>query len=153
MTFTVTDTGSEFVNKIAALTDSKAGRGGLVTLKDFGWVHIAVRLPPAGNPRPADAARASGGATVSIPDRTGDFVKKRMDACTGAEILEEVLRQLRFDAQLDAIMASSICVPCYMPYVNNVWLPWSRGDMPPSGSGGVDQSRTYRPVRRHAAGK
>jgi len=22
-------------------------------------------------------------------------------------------------------------VPCYMPYVNNVWLPWSRGDMPP----------------------
>ena len=44
-----------------------------------------------------------------------------MDQCTGAEILEETLRQLRFDAQLDAIMASSICVPCYMPYVNNVW--------------------------------
>ena len=53
-----------------------------------------------------------------------------MDQCTGAEILEETLRQLRFDAQLDAIMASSICVPCYLPYVNNVWLPWSRGDMP-----------------------
>jgi oleate hydratase len=32
---------------------------------------------------------------------------------------------------LDAIMASSICVPCYLPYVNNVWLPWRRGDMPP----------------------
>ena len=55
-----------------------------------------------------------------------------MDQCTGAEILEETLKQLRFDKQqLDAITASSICVPCYLPYVNNVWLPWSRGDMPP----------------------
>ena len=29
-----------------------------------------------------------------------------------------------------AIMASSICVPCNMPYVNNIWLPRSRGDRP-----------------------
>jgi len=28
-------------------------------------------------------------------------------------------------------MASSICVPCNMPYVNNIWLPRSRGDRPP----------------------
>jgi len=28
-------------------------------------------------------------------------------------------------------MASSICVPCYMPYVNNIWLPRSRGNKPP----------------------
>jgi myosin-crossreactive antigen len=65
------------------------------------------------------------------PDRTGNFVKKRMDQCTGAEILEETLRHLRFDQQLDAIMASSICVPCYLPYVNNIWLPRSRTDRPP----------------------
>ena len=37
-----------------------------------------------------------------------------MTACTGTEILEETLRQLRFDTQLAAIKASSICVPCYM---------------------------------------
>jgi oleate hydratase len=65
------------------------------------------------------------------PDRTGDFVKKRMDQCTGAEILEETLKQLRFDEQFDAIMGSSICVPCYLPYVNNIWLPRSRADRPP----------------------
>ena len=28
-------------------------------------------------------------------------------------------------------MASSICVPCNLPYVNNIWLPRSRGDKPP----------------------
>ena len=38
VTFTVTDTGTEFIEQIAALTGSEAGRGGLVTLKDSPWV-------------------------------------------------------------------------------------------------------------------
>ena len=86
------------------------------------------------------------------PDRMGDFVKKRMDECTGAEILEEVLRQLRFDKQLDAIKATSICVPCNMPYVNNIWLPRSRGDMPPPVLEGATNLWTYRPVCGDAQG-
>ena len=49
--------------------------------------------------------------------------------CTGAEILEEVLGQLRFDKR-EAIMESSICIPCNLPYVNNIWLPRRRGDRP-----------------------
>ena len=66
-----------------------------------------------------------------FPERTGDFVTKRMAACTGAEILEEVVRQLRFDKHWEAIKASSICIPCDMPYVNNIWMPRRRGDRPP----------------------
>jgi oleate hydratase len=65
------------------------------------------------------------------PEREGTFVKKRMDQCTGAEILEGTLRNLRFDDQLDTIMKLSICIPCNLPYVNNIWLPRSRGDRPP----------------------
>jgi oleate hydratase len=130
VTFTVTDKGTEFVDQIAALTGSEAGRGGLVTLKDSGWVlSLSIFHQPEIIGQPPGTSVWWGYGLY--PDRTGEFVKKRMDQCTGAEILEEVLRQLRFDKQLDAIMASSICVPCYMPYVNNVWLPWSRGDMPP----------------------
>ena len=131
VTFTVTDTGTEFRDQIAALTGSESGRGGLVTLKDSGWVlSLSVFHQPEIIGQPP-------GATVwwgygLYPDRDGEFVRKRMDQCTGAEILEETLRQLRFDKQLDAIMASSICVPCNMPYVNNIWLPRSRGDRPPS---------------------
>ncbi len=64
------------------------------------------------------------------PDSYGDFIPKRMTECTGAEILVEVVRQLKFDRHLDAIMASSICIPCYMPYVNNIWLPRRSGDRP-----------------------
>ena len=65
------------------------------------------------------------------PERAGDFVLKRMAECTGAEILEEVVRQLRFDNHLNGIMRSSICIPCDMPYVNNIWMPRRRADRPP----------------------
>ena len=130
VTFTVTDTGTEFVDRMEALTGSESGRGGLVTLRDSGWV---ISLSVFHQPEMVDQPR---GTSVwwgygLHPERYGNFINKRMDECTGEEILEEVLRHLKFDKQLAAIMASSICVPCYMPYVNNVWLPWSRGDMPP----------------------
>ncbi len=131
VTFTVTDTGSEFVNQMAALTGSEAGRGGLVTLKDLGWVlSLSVFHQPEIIEQPKGTSVWWGYGLY--PGRNGDFVRKSMDQCTGAEILEETLRQLRFDKQqLDTIIASSICVPCYLPYVNNVWLPWNQGDMPP----------------------
>jgi hypothetical protein len=46
-----------------------------------------------------------------VPEPDGDFVRKHKGACSGAEILEEVLLQFRFDRQLDAIMASSGLYP------------------------------------------
>lgn len=130
VTFTVTDTGTDFVNQMAALTGSESGRGGLVTLRDSPWVlSLSVFHQPEILDQPSGTSIWWGYGLH--PNEIGEFVKKSMDQCSGAEILEEALRHLRFDKQLDAIMASSICVPCYMPYVNNVWLPWSRGDMPP----------------------
>ena len=129
VTFTVTTTGTEFLDQMSALTGSDAGSGGLVTLKDSGWVlSLTIFHQPEviGQPPGTNIWWGYG----LFPERIGDFVRKRMDACTGAEILEEVLRQLRFDRQLDAIMASSICIPCDMPYVNNIWMPRSRTDRP-----------------------
>jgi oleate hydratase len=153
VTFTVTDTGSEFINQIAALTGSESGRGGLVTLKDSGWVlSLSVFHQPEIIGQPSGTSVWWGYGLY--PDRNGDFVGKRMDQCTGAEILEETLRQLRFDKQLDAIMASSICVPCYMPYVNNTWLRRSRGDKPrpvPAGATNLGLIGQYVEVPREIA--
>jgi oleate hydratase len=129
VSFTVTTTGTEFLDQMSALTGSDAGSGGLVTLKDSGWVlSLTIFHQPEviGQPPGTNVWWGYG----LYPERTGNFVRKRMDACTGAEILEEVLRQLRFDRQLDAIIASSICIPCDMPYVNNIWMPRSRTDRP-----------------------
>ena len=129
VTFTVTTTGTEFIDQMSALTGSEPGSGGLVTLKDSGWVlSLSILHQPEviGQPPGTNLLWGYG----LYPERNGDFVPKRMAACTGAEILEEVLRQLRFDKQLDAIMASSICIPCDLPYVNNIWMPRRRTDRP-----------------------
>jgi oleate hydratase len=129
VTFTVTTTGTEFVDQLTALTGSAPGSGGLLTLKDSSWV---LSLTIFEQPEVLDQPK---GVTIwwgygLYPERKGDFIKKRMDQCTGAEVLEEILRQLRFD-KTDAIMKSSICIPCNLPYVNNIWLTCRRGDKPP----------------------
>src|SRR6185369_3491146 len=130
VTFTVTDKGTQFVQQICALTGSEPGRGGLVTLKDSAWVvSLSVFHQPEIIGQPPGTSVWWGYGLY--PERNGDFVRKRMDQCSGAEILEETLRHLRFDRHLDGIMASSICVPCNLPYVNNIWLPRSRGGRPP----------------------
>jgi oleate hydratase len=130
VTLTVTTTSAEFIEQMTKLTGSEPGIAGLLTLKDSGWV---VSLSIFHQPEVLDQLQDTyvWWGYGLYPERNGDFVKKRMDQCTGAEILEEVLRHLRLDDQFDAIMKSSICIPCNMPYVNNIWLPRSRGDRPP----------------------
>ena len=122
-------TGTEFIDHCPKLTRSEPGLGGLVTLKDSGWLlSLTIFHQPEVVGQPPGTYVWWGYGLY--PERNGDYVPKRMDACTGAEILEEALRHLRFD-HWSAIMASSICIPCDMPYVNNIWLPRSRTDRPP----------------------
>ena len=57
-----------------------------------------------------------------------------MNECTGREILWEILHHLKMEKgnpKADTIVCSSICIPCDMPYVNNIWLKRKRGDRPP----------------------
>jgi len=128
--FTVTDSGSEFVDTMSALTSSKAGRGGLVTLIDSPWViSLSIFHQPEVLDQPPGTTLWWGYGLH--PEKKGHFVPKLMNECTGKEILEETLRHLRLDKQLDAIMATSICIPCDTPYVNNIWLPRNGTDRPP----------------------
>ena len=153
VTFTVTTTGTEFLDQMAALTGSETGRGGLVSLIDSGWLlSLSIFHQPEVIGQPPGTYVWWGYGL--FPERNGDFVPKRMDACTGAEILEEVLRQLRFDRQFDAIMASSICIPCDMPYVNNIWMPRTRTDRPrpvPKGATNLGLIGQYVEVSRDVA--
>ena len=129
VTLTVTTTGKEFFDEITGLTRSDPGSGGLLTLKDSGWrLSLSIFLQPEIRDQPLGASVWWGYGL--FPEREGTFVKKRMDQCTGEEILKELLQHLGFPTS-DAIMKSSICIPCNMPYVNNIWLPRKRGDRPP----------------------
>jgi hypothetical protein len=99
-------------------------------MEDSGWLlSFSIFLQPEIRNQPSGTYVWWGYGLY--PERIGDFVPKRMADCTGAEILEEVVRQLRFDKHLGSIMTSSICIPCDMPYVNNIWMPRRRGDRPP----------------------
>jgi oleate hydratase len=153
VSFTITTMGTEFIDQLSALTNSEPGSGGLVTLKDSSWVlSLSILHQPAviGQPQYTNLCWGYG----LYPERTGDYVRKCMHECTGAEILEEVLRHLRFDKQLDVIIASSICIPCDLPYVNNIWMPRKRTDRPrpvPDGATNLGLIGQYVEVPREIA--
>ena len=44
-------------------------------------------------------------------DKIGDYVRKPMGECSGREILEELLHHLKFDADLERILDSSMSSP------------------------------------------
>jgi oleate hydratase len=153
VSFTVTTTATQFIEQMSALTGSAPGIGGLVTLKDSGWMlSLSIFHQPEVIGQPPGTYLWWGYGLY--PERNGDFVRKPMNACTGAEVLEEVLRQLRFDKQLDAIMTSSICIPCDLPYVNNIWMPRNRTDRPrpvPEGATNLGLIGQYVEVPREVA--
>ena len=154
VSFTVTTTGTEFLEQMTALTGSETGRGGLVSLIDSPWLlSLSIFHQPEIICQPPGTYVLWGYGLY--PGNTGSYVKKGMDECTGAEILEELLRQLRFDQKrLDLIMGSSICIPCDMPYVNNIWLTRTPTDRPrpvPEGSTNLGLIGQYVEVSRDVA--
>jgi oleate hydratase len=136
VTFTITTNGPQLINDLSSLTSSQPGSGGLVTLKDSPWVlSVSILHHPEVINQPLGTNILWGYGL--FPNECGTWVRKPMVACSGAEILEELLRHLRFNSQLNAVMASSICIPCDLPYVNNIWMPRARTNRPspvPEGS-------------------
>lgn len=136
MTFTVSTRDPTFFQLYTALTASEPGRGGLLTLKDSPWlVTIAIFHQPEFIQQPPDVMVWWGYALY--PDRSGQHVQKPMWECTGAEILEETLKQLGFGNHFDEIMSTSNCIPCRLPHADSICLPRSRTDRPlvvPEGS-------------------
>ena len=114
---------------MTALTRSGPGSGGLLTLKDSNWViSLSIFDQPEVLEQPPDVSVLWGYGLY--PERNGNVFEKPMHECTGEEILKELLQHLRFRTS-DAIIQSSICIPCNLPYVNNIWLRRKRGDRPP----------------------
>ncbi len=127
----MTDTDSLFFERISALTGAEPGRSGLITLRDTSWLlTFALFHQPEFLDQP-ESIRTWWGFGM-YPGRTGDFIKKPLSACTGGEILDELLRHLRFDDDdRERVLRSSTCVPCLLPFANSVWLKRTRKDRPP----------------------
>lgn len=133
--FTVTTKDPTFFKAMEEFSGSEAGKGGLITFKDSGWLlTIVLNHQPHFHEQPDDTYVWWGYAL--FPDKAGDHVGKTMAECTGREILTEVLGHLRL-AQSEQILESSIVRPALMPYITSQFLVRKAGDRPevvPEGS-------------------
>jgi oleate hydratase len=136
MSFTTTLHDPTFFELIKELTGNVPGEGGLITFPESSWLaSIVLPYQPHFIGQPEDVQVFWGyGLFVDVP---GNFVKKPMSACTGREIMTEILGHLRLDAHAARILETANCIPCMMPFITSQFLPRSKGDRPkvvPEGS-------------------
>jgi oleate hydratase len=136
VSFTTTLRDPALLRIVRDLTGNVPGEGGLITFPDSAWLaSIVIPYQPHFIGQPADVS-VLWGYGLSV-DRPGDFVKKPMSACTGREIMTEILGHLRVTEEAARILETSICIPCMMPFITSQFLPRAKGDRPdvvPEGS-------------------
>ena len=129
VSFTTTLHEPTLLRFVQDLTGNVPGEGGLITFPDSGWLaSIVIPYQPHFLGQPDDVA-VFWGYGLSV-DRPGDFVAKPMSACTGREIMTEVLGHLGVGADAAGILTSCICIPCMMPFITSQFLTREAGDRP-----------------------
>ena len=129
VTFTVTDSDSRFFTLMEDFSGSPAGCGGLVTLKSSSWLLTFHLYPSPAFPGQPEGTGVWWGYGL-LPDRVGDHVPKKMSDCTGREILVELFSHLGFQDHVPALLATSNCIPCLLPYTTSQFMPRAKGDRP-----------------------
>ena len=129
VSFTVTLGDRTFFRLMRDFTGNVPGVGGLVTLAESSWL-ASIVLPHQpdfiGQPADVDVFWGYG----LFVDKLGDFVKKPMHACTGREILTEIMGHLRIEAEVSRILETANCIPCMMPFITSQFLRREKGDRP-----------------------
>ncbi len=129
VSFTTTLHDPTFFNYVRDQTGNAPGEGGLITFPDSAWL-ASIVLPhqPHFIDQPA-GVQVFWGYGLAV-DTTGDFVKKPMSACSGREIMAEILGHFQMSADMGRVLDSCNCIPCMMPYITSQFLPRSPGDRP-----------------------
>jgi len=129
VSFTATLSDPAFLHLVQDLTGNRPGEGGLVTFPDSAWL-LSVVVPHQPHfPDQPEGVGVVWGYGLNM-DRPGDFTNKPMPACTGREIMTEVLGHLRIEAEAANILQACICIPCMMPFITSQFMPRRRGDRP-----------------------
>jgi oleate hydratase len=137
VSFTATLHDPEFFATVRERTGNVPGEGGLVTFADSNWL-ASIVLPhqPYFIGQPPDV-QVFWGYGLHV-DKLGNFVRKTLSACTGAEILTEVLGHLGIDAKSGAVLQKATVIPCMMPFITSGFLRRAPGDRPPVVPDGSD---------------
>jgi oleate hydratase len=136
VSYTTTQRAPAFFRLVRDLTGNVPGEGGLITFADSSWLtSIVLPYQPHFIGQPEDV-NVFWGYGLFV-DKLGDFVKKPMSACTGREIMTEILGHLHIESEASQILQTSICIPCMMPFITSQFLRREKGDRPevvPKGS-------------------
>jgi oleate hydratase len=129
LSFTTTLQGEGLLEVITNLTGNVPGEGGLITFPDSAWkLSIVVPHQPHFLGQPPGVSVFWGyGLAV---DTVGDFVSRPMSACSGHEIMTEVLGHLGVQAKAASLHEKTVCIPCMMPFITSQFLPREKGDRP-----------------------
>lgn len=136
VSFTTTLHDPTFLRLVLNFTGNVPGEGGLITFPDSNWLaSIVIPHQPhfLGQPEHVSVLWGYGLAV----DKPGNFVEKPMSACTGREIMTEILGHLRIKRDAAKILDTSNCIPCMMPFITSQFLRRESGDRPqiiPKGS-------------------
>ncbi|HTR14608.1 MAG TPA: oleate hydratase [Roseiarcus sp.] len=130
VTFTVTTYEPTFYECLAMRTNSGSRQTGLVTLVDSPWLITVAPFPEPHFAGQSPLTKVWWGYGIH-PMEAGRHVNgKAMHECSGSEILKETVLEFGFGDKLPAILASSDCVPCVLPYAGSVWMVRRKADRP-----------------------
>lgn len=128
--FSVTFRDPLFFKLMEKFVDKKINDFGGTTLASSNWlVSLALSYKPYFVGQPENITFCWGYGLY--PDSVGNFVRKKMADCSGAEILTEVCHHLGFEKEIEPILKSATCIPCFMPYITSQFMPRKKGDRPP----------------------
>lgn len=129
MSFFPTITGDPtFFDHMEKKTGDKAGMGGAITIVDSSWKISFVLYDRYFPDQPDDVSVLWGDGQCS--DTLGDFIKKPMRDCTGAEIFSELLYHCGLEDQIPSILAHASVSTSMMPYITSQFMPRSISDRP-----------------------
>jgi len=109
-------------------TGSRAGTGGATTIVDSSWKIGFVLYGKYFPDQPADVNVFW--AYGQCSDTVGDFVKKPMRDCTGAEMFAELLYHCGLKDEIAGILAHTTVSTSMMPYITSQFMPRRVSDRP-----------------------
>ena len=117
-----------FFDYIEKKTGDRAGTGGAMTIVDSSWKISFVLYNKYFPDQPADVNVfwADGQCSEAV----GDFIKKPMRECTGAEMFAELLYHCGLRDKIEGILAHSNVSTCMMPYITSQFMPRKVSDRP-----------------------
>jgi oleate hydratase len=129
VSFTATLRTPTLLRMVRDFTGNVPGEGGLITFAQSNWLaSIVIPHQPHFLGQP-DGASVLWGYGLSV-DKPGNFVKKPMSACSGREIMTEILGLLRIETEANEILENTTCIPCMMPFITSQFLRREIGDRP-----------------------